>query len=256
MRVFLCSIGLALALACAGPRHEAATITIFAAASLQTALDDIHTRLVRPHGQAWRLTYAGTPALARQIDAGAPADVFIAADEAWMDHLQFQGRVQASTRVDLVGNTLVLIAPADTTSTIRLGDPPSLRAALGDGRLAIADPASVPAGRYAREALTHLDLWPLVAERLAPHENVRAALMLVARAEAPLGVVYHSDAADEPRVRVMDRFPVDSHAPIRYPAALTTRARADAGAVLTLLTSPEARAVFARHGFAPLDAAR
>lgn len=232
-----------------GRRDE--VVTVFAAASLRNALDEVDARVLQPAGLATRLTYAGTPQLARQIEAGAPADVFIAADEAWMDHVQAGGYLREASRLTLLGNALVLIAPVDADLPLTLDHTTDLRARLGQGRLAIADPESVPAGRYAREALTTLGLWSQVADRLAPHENVRAALAVVAAGEAGLGIVYASDAVDQPRVRVVADVPGDAHAPIRYPAALTRTAAARASDVLEHLRGNDARAIFVRHGFAP-----
>ena len=245
-------VALAVLAACSALPDRDDTVTVFAAASLKNALDEVTARVLRPAGLTVRLTYAGTPALARQIAAGAPADLFIAADEAWMDDVARGGHVRTDSRVILLGNALVLIAPADTTRPVSLSSQTALRALLGDGRLAVADPESVPAGRYAREALTTLGLWTQVADRLAPSDNVRAALALVARAESPLGVVYRSDAQDEPRVSVVAAFPDTTHTPIRYPAALTTGSRPAGTAVLRRLRSSDAAGIFTRHGFTPL----
>ena len=243
---------LALAAACSASPDEApaAPVTIFAAASLESALTDVDATVLQRNGRRVRLTFAGTPQLARQIEAGAPADIFISADERWMDVLVRQHHVQADSRRVLLGNTLILIAPQTAQVSVDVASAASLRTALGDGRLAIADPDNVPAGRYAREALTHAGTWDALTDRLAPHENVRAALAFVARGEAPLGIVYASDAVDEPRVRILHRFDAASHTPIHYPAALTTVARPTARDVLADLASPAARAVFERHGFA------
>jgi molybdate transport system substrate-binding protein len=205
--------------------------------------------VLQRHGWRVRLTFAGTPQLARQIEAGAPADIFISADDRWMTTLVEGRHVQAGSRRVLLTNTLVLIAPRADTTHVDVGSAASLRAALGDGHLAVADPENVPAGRYAREALTQAGVWASLADRLAPHENVRAALAFVARGEAPLGIVYASDAVDEPRVRVVHRFASETHSPIHYPAALTATAAAAAPDVLAALASPEARVVFERHGF-------
>lgn len=254
MHRLLAAAGLALAAACVAPgaAPPPAPVTIFAAASLESALTDVDATVLQRRGHGTRLTFAGTPQLARQIEAGAPADIFISADARWMDTLVERGRVQADSRRVLLGNTLVMVAPQDGgPAAIDVASPTALRAALGDGRLAIADPDHVPAGRYAREALTHTGVWTSLADRLAPHENVRAALAFVARGEAPLGVVYASDAVDEPHVRVVHRFAAATHSPIQYPAALTATAPAAARAVLADLASPEARVVFERHGFVP-----
>jgi molybdate transport system substrate-binding protein len=195
-------------------------------------------------------SYAATSLLAKQIEEGAPADVFVAADEQWMDYLAERRLIAPASRVDVVGNRLVLIAPADRVPALRIAPGFALAAALGaGGRLAVADPANVPAGRYGKAALTALGVWDSVANRIAPTDNVRAALAFVARGEAPLGIVYASDVVAEPGVRVVDTFPGNTHPPIRYPAALTVRASKDAGAVLAVIASPEARAVFVKHGF-------
>lgn len=252
MRLLLFVASLALSAACGPPSagHEQ-VVTIFAAASLRTALDEVDRQILRPGGLLTRRVYAGTPDLARQIEAGAPADLVIAADEAWMDRMQQGGHLRDSSRVTLLGNALALIAPADADLPIGLDPTTDLRTRLGDGRLAMADPDTVPAGRHARQALTSLGLWDQVADRLAPHENVRAALAVVAAGEAPLGLVYASDAVDQPRVRVLADVPAQSHAPIRYPAALTRTSGPRAGAVLRHLRGNEALGVFLRHGFRP-----
>lgn len=252
VRVLLLVACLVLSWACGRPsgRHDQ-VVTIFAAASLRSALDEVDRQTLQPAGLLTRRVYAGTPDLARQIEAGAPADVFIAADEAWMDRMQQGGHLRESSRVTLLGNALALIAPADADLPIALDRTTDLRARLGDGRLAIADPDTVPAGRYARQALTRLGLWDQVADRLAPHENVRAALAVVAAGEAPLGLVYASDAVDQPRVRVVADVPADTHAPIRYPAALTRTSGPRAAAVLHHLRGSQALGIFIRHGFTP-----
>jgi molybdate transport system substrate-binding protein len=251
VRRLLAAACLALTAACAEAREPApsAPVTIFAAASLESALTDVDATVWQRRRQRVRLTFAGTPQLARQIEAGAPADIFISADDRWMQVLVDRRHVQAGSRRVLLANTLVLVAPQDAAVSVDVTSVASLRAALGDGRLAIADPEHVPAGRYAREALTHTGVWAALADRLAPHENVRAALAFVARGEAPLGIVYASDAVDEPSVRVVHRFDAGSHTPIHYPAALTATAGPTAADVLADLASPEARVVFERHGF-------
>ena len=212
---------------------------MFAASSLKTARDEI--------AAGWSddrvvLSYAGSGALARQITQGAPADVFISANVAWMDALEAGGQVQPETRVTLAGNRLVLIGGAAAAPVV-LG--PDLD--LGDGRLAMALVAAVPAGIYGKAALTSLGLWERVAGQVVQADSVRAALALVASGAVPYGVVYATDAQAEPRVRVLGTFPEDSHPPILYPAALT--ARAQSGAFLDYLTSDAAWAVFAAQGF-------
>jgi molybdate transport system substrate-binding protein len=222
---------------------------VFAAASLKNALDEVAaTSPSRP-----TISYGASSALARQIESGAPAALFISADLDWMDYLDRRKLVQNATRRNLLGNKLVLIAPAGSTGAVRIEKGLGLAALLGGGRLAIGDPAHVPAGKYAKEALEKLGAWDSVATRLAPSENVRVALALVARGETPYGIVYATDAASEPKVRVAGRFPDGLHAPIVYPAALTSAAKGpEAAAFLQLLAAPAARHVFEKHGFTPL----
>lgn len=241
--------GAPTAAAPAAPARE--PILVFAAASLQGSLDEVAAAWTRRSGQSVKISYAGSAALARQLAQGAPADVFVSADAQWMDTLQAQGTIDPASRFDLVGNRLVLVAPADggprAVALTRRG----LADALGDGRLAMAETTAVPAGRYGRAALTALGLWPAVAGRLAESDNVRGALAFVARGEAPLGIVYATDARAEPRVRAVATFPARTHAPIVYPVARvrTAEARRSAG-FLAYLRGPEARAAFARAGFA------
>lgn len=243
----LCA-GAALLLAATG-QSLAADITVFAAVSLKEALDANLKAFSADTRQQVRVSYAGSNALARQIEHGAPADLFIAADLEWMDYLEVRKLLAPATRRNLVGNRLVLIAP--TASPVKLAIAPNfaLAAALGDGRLALANPDSVPAGKYARAALAQLGVWAAVEKTLTRSENVRASLVLVARGEAPLGIVYATDAAAEPRVRVVDIFVANLHPPIVYPAALTSEARPDAAPFLAYLRGPQARAVFERAGF-------
>lgn len=197
-----------------------------------------------------RVSYAASPALARQIENGAPADVFISADQAWMDYLQKKDLIRTASRVDLLRNRIVLVAPADSAVRLRIEPEFPLAAALGKERLAMADPASVPAGRYGKAALESLGVWKGVEQRIAAAADVRAALLFVARGEAPLGIVYSTDAAVEPKVRIVDTFPESTHPPIVYPAALTAGSKSSAaGAFLASLRTPPARAVFEKYGF-------
>lgn len=215
---------------------------VLAAASLQEALSEVSNAWAGQGRPAPVLAFAGTSALARQVEHGAPADLFVSADEEWMDVLERKGLLRAGTRADLLSNRLVLIAPR--------GSDVSGLADLGDGRLALADPDAVPAGKYARAALEHHGEWSSVSRRIAPAENVRAALGLVERGEAALGVVYATDALASDKVRVVEIFPAESHPPIRYPVAvLTGSAHPDAAALRAYLASPEAARIFARHGF-------
>ena len=195
-----------------------------------------------------RIAYGASSALARQVDAGAPAELFLSADLDWIDWLAKRHRL-AAPPVRLLANDLVLIAPAASRADVRLVPGVNLARALGGGRLAIADPRAVPAGRYARASLEALGAWKAVEPRLAPAGDVRAALALVARGEAPLGIVYRTDALAEPRVRVVATFPEASHPPIVYGLALLDGAAADARAFAEFAASPPARAAWARHGF-------
>ena len=239
-------------LAVAQPRP----VLVFAAASLKTALDAIAATWRQEAGKQATISYAASSTLAKQIDNGAPADLFISADLDWMDYLQQRQLIAPDTRVDLLGNSLVLIAPRDSTvqATIAAGFP--LAALLGDGHLATADPQVVPAGRYGKAALEKLGVWSTVEHRIAAAENVRAALLLVARGEALLGIVYRTDAAAEPSVRIVGTFPPDSHPPIVYPMALTPTAGPDAAAFAAYLRGPAARAVFEAQGFTVPDRAQ
>lgn len=240
----------------ASPGARGADITVFAAASLADALKPIASAFEAKTGTSVALSFGASSALARQIDASAGADLFISADRDWMDWLDKRGLIDRRTRRDLLGNRLVLIAPAGSAVSLRIAPRCNLAGALGSGRLAVADPQSVPAGKYARSALVSLGLWDAVAGRLAQAENVRVALAYVARAEAPLGVVYATDARAEPRVRIVDVFPDSSHPPIVYPAALTRDAKAGAQAFLNFLSGARAAAIFSRAGFAVLHAPR
>jgi molybdate transport system substrate-binding protein len=228
-------------------------LLVFAAASVKTALDEIDALYRQRTGRAVSASYAASSALARQIEAGAPADVFLSADLDWMDHVARKGLVRPDTRANLLGNRLVLIAPTSHPVQLAIGPGFALAQALGARRLALADPTSVPAGKYAKAALESLGVWSQIADRLAPAENVRAALLLVARGETPLGIVYQTDAAAEPTVRIVGSFPADSHPPIVYPVALTHRAAPAALDYLGFLKSPAARVAFEKQGFTPVE---
>jgi molybdate transport system substrate-binding protein len=232
-------------------REEPRGPVVLAAASLQGSLDEA-TRVWASQGHpAPVLSFAASSVLARQAAAGAPADVFISADEEWMDTLAGKTLIRPASRATLLRNSLVLIAPAASKVSLdaRPGFP--LVAALDGGKLALADPQGVPAGRYARQALETLGVWDQVSGRVAAGDNVRAALALVARGEAPLGIVYATDAIAEPKVRIVATFPDRSHTPITYPVAVLTTARnADAQALRDFLLSAQAQAIFRRHGFA------
>jgi molybdate transport system substrate-binding protein len=224
-------------------------ITVFAAASLTDVLQEIGEAFRAKTGVATRFSFAATSALARQVESGAPADAFVSADLEWMDYLANHGSVDLATRRNVAGNELVLVAPADSGVTLEIAKGFPIAAALGKGRLAVADPASVPAGRYAKAALTALGVWAPLEPRLAPAENVRAALALVSRGEAPLGIVYRTDARVDPKVKVVGAFPAGSYPPIVYPAAKLANGAPEAAAFIEFLSDAEAQAIFARHGF-------
>lgn len=227
---------------------------VLAAASLQESLEAA-ARAWTAKGHAKPvLSFAGTSALARQVEAGAPADLFISADEEWMDTLAGKHLIQAESRATMAGNRLVLIAPARSTAELALRMDAPIARLLGTGRLALADPEGVPAGRYAKQALSQLGMWDQVAGRIAAGDNVRAALSLVAQGEAPLGIVYATDAKAEPKVRVVATFPAGSHPPIRYPLALLKTSQSpDAQALRSFLLSPEAQGILRRFGFTVPD---
>ena len=242
-------------LGCTAPRVAgAAPPTIFAAASLQPALDQLaHAGTLGT--PAPRLVYAASSALARQIEDGAPADIFISADERWMDDVAHQAAIVPATRSDLLGNALVLIAPAASHASVDLvhGAAPLLAALGGQGKLVIALPDSVPAGIYGKQALTQLGMWNALAPRMAMTRDVRAALNLVVLRQAPLGVVYRSDAVSEPRVKVLATFPPASHKPIVYPIAIVAgHDNATSRRLLAGLKSASARSAFRRWGFSVL----
>jgi molybdate transport system substrate-binding protein len=247
-------IALALAVAAtitpATAQERSSGPLVFAAASLKTALDAIAADWQKESGKRAVLSYAASSALARQIESGAPADIFISADLDWMDWLQQRKLIDAASRETLLDNSLVLVAPADSKIEFKIAPGANLAATLGNGRLAVGEVNSVPAGKYAKEALEKLGMWQSVANKLAPSPDVRSALNFVARGEAQLGIVYATDAKAEPRVKVVDTFPPDSHAPILYPAALTAASRnPDAKALLAYLRSSTAVSEFKAQGF-------
>jgi len=228
-------------------------LVIFAAASLKDALEEVNAAYLRDKGEESTTSYAASPTLAKQIEAAAPADIFISADLDWMDYLAKKNLIQLETRANLLGNQLVLIAPAN--STIQLGIAPNfpLAQALGNGRLAIADPSGVPAGKYGKAALEALGVWSSVADKLAPAENVRATLLLVSRGETPLGIVYQTDAVADKGVKILGTFPDNTHAPIIYPVAAVRASTNPGGAAyIAFLKSAAARPLFEKWGFTVL----
>lgn len=224
-------------------------VTVFAAASLTDALERLGDEFGRSTGIPVRFSFAASSVLARQIEAGAGADIFFSADQEWMDYLQQRGRIKEATRRNLLGNRLALIAPADSTLQLKITPGFALARALGGRRLATGDPDSVPVGRYAKNALTSLGVWQDVADRLVRAEDVRHALMFVSRGEVPLGIVYESDARIDRNVRVIDIFPAASHPPITYPVALTRSASAEASRFFDFVRGPAGRAAFEDLGF-------
>ena len=234
----------------ASPLAAADSVTVFAAASLKEAMDDQGRRFERATGNKVIVSYGASSTLAKQIEAGAPADLFISADLEWMDYLDERRLVAARTRVELLRNSLVLIAPSSSSATLRIAPNFGLAAALGTQRLAMANPDGVPAGKYAKSALETLGVWRSVEGRIARTENVRAALAFVSRGEAPFGIVYRTDALADKGVRIVDEFPAASHAPIVYPAAVLAGSKsASARPLLEYLRSEPARSVWARFGF-------
>lgn len=256
MSRILKAAGLAMAMvaAMAAPAWaQARDVVVLAAASLKNALDDASAAWTKEAGRSAKISYAGSSALARQIEAGIPADVFIPADTWWMDHVAARKLIKPSSRTDFLGNRIVLIAPRDSKVELSVEKGFDLRAALGGGRLAMANIDAVPAGKYGKAALESLGVWPSVADRVAQAENVRMALTLVSRGEAPLGIVYRTDAASDPNVRIVGAFPDGAHPPVVYPLALlATSTNPDAQAFVDFLRSPRARPFFERQGFSVL----
>jgi molybdate transport system substrate-binding protein len=224
-------------------------ILVFAAASLTNVLGDLSADWQRASGVTVKLSFAASSVLARQIEAGGKADVFVSADQEWMDYLQSRGLIEKPTRRDLVGNRLVLIAPSDSKIELKIAPGFPLVAALGGGRLATGDPDTVPVGRYARSALISLGIWDVIQGRLVRADNVRSAMMFVARGEVPLGIAYATDALVDPKVRIVDTFPANTHAPIIYPAAVVNGGRIEASPFVEFLGSTGARDTWMKYGF-------
>jgi molybdate transport system substrate-binding protein len=237
------------------PVARAADIVVFAAASLQNALNDAAHAFEREGGAPVKIAYAASSQLAKQLENGAPADIFISADRDWMNYAQKHDLIRPETRRNLLGNQLVLVAPAGSGAKVDIKPGFDLVGLLNGERLAIADPDSVPAGKYAKAALEKLGVWQSVAPHVAGAENVRAALLFVDRKETPVGIVYATDAASDPKVGIAAVFPADTHPPIIYPVALTTASRnPDAAKFFAYLESPAAKPAFTKQGFTVLDA--
>jgi molybdate transport system substrate-binding protein len=225
-------------------------VTVFAASSLKNAVDDVSAAYAAKTGGLARVSYGASSALARQIEQGAPADVFISADTDWMDYLAQKKLIVDSSRRNLLTNHLALIAPAASQSQLQIGPGMPLAAALGaDGRLSMAGPG-VPAGKYGQASLTTFGVWDSVKDKVAPAENVRSALAFVAQGEAPFGIVYDTDAKVEPKVRIVGLFPDSSHPPILYPGAVVAAStNPDAARFMDFLRGREAAAIFRKYGF-------
>jgi molybdate transport system substrate-binding protein len=227
------------------------TIVVFAAASLTNALQEVGDSFTKEYSISVKFSFAASSVLARQVENGAPADVFFSADIEWMDYLQGRRLIQIDTRHDVVANHLVLVAPADSKIKLKIEPHFPLAATLGTGRLSTGDPDSVPVGRYAREALTKLGVWNDVEKRLVRADSVRSALAFVDRGEAALGIVYATDADIDKKVRVVDVFPDDTHLPIVYPIALTAVAKPDAVRFVDYVRSTVGSATLKKYGFQP-----
>lgn len=236
----------------AASENAAPPLLVYGAASLTNVLEELGTAYQRAHGQSVKFSFAASSMLARQIEAGAKADIFFAADTEWMDYLQSRHLLNTGSRINLLSNRLVLIAPANSKLQLKIAPNFALASILGKSRLSIGDPDSVPAGKYARSALTSLGVWNDVADKLVRGDSVRTALAFVDRGEAPLGIVYETDALIDKQVRIVDYFPVNSHTPIVYPIALTATATSGADKFIAFLRSPASEAAFKKYGFSVL----
>jgi len=255
-RVLLIGLAWASLALPSGASAQTRDVVVFAAASLKNALDDAAAVWMRDTGRRVVASYAASNALAKQIEAGAPADIFFSADLDWMDYAASKGLIRPESRISLLGNSLVLIASKDSAMQVELKPGLDLAALLGSQRLAMGHVNAVPAGKYGKAALEHLGAWAGVKDKVAQTENVRAALLLVSRGEAPLGVVYKTDAISDPNVTIVATFPEGSHPPIVYPVALTKdSAHPDAAALLAFLRSDKARPFFEKQGFTLLNKA-
>src|ERR1700739_3248359 len=229
---------------------EDKTLTVFAAASMKNALDDIDAAYTARTGVKINVSYAASSALAKQIEQGAPADVFVSADTDWMDYAISKKTINEPTRINLLGNSIVLIAPKDSgVNNVTIGPGFDLAKLAGAGKIATGDVNSVPVGKYAKAALEKLGAWDTAAPKFAMAESVRAALTLVARQEAVLGIVSSTDAKVDPFVKVVATFPAASPPPIIYPVAATTTAKAEAAGYLAFLRTSAAKAIFEKYGF-------
>jgi molybdate transport system substrate-binding protein len=226
------------------------TLTVFAAASMKNALDDINAEFTKKTGVKVVASYAASSALMKQIESGAPADIFASADLDWMNYGSQKKVIKDDSRINLLGNKLVLIAPKDSKlGNVTIGQGFDLAKLAGDGRVTTGDVKSVPVGKYAKAALEKLGSWKAAEPKFAMAESVRAALTLVSRGEAPLGIVYETDAKIDPGVKIIGAFPADSHEPITYPVAATVNAKPEAAAYLAFLRGPQSKDIFEKYGF-------
>lgn len=252
-RLALLALAALLGMQSQAASKSSSPLRVYAAASLTNVLEELGTAYQSASGQTVKFSFAASSTLARQIESGAPADVFISADEDWMNWLQERNLIQNATRRDIATTRLVLVAPADSKLTLKIAPGFKLITALGEnGRLTTGDPGSVPVGRYAKAALTKLGVWGQVSGKLVGTENVRAALAFVARGEAALGIVYETDARIDNKVRVVDVFPADSHPRISYPAAVTKTGNKEAQAFVEFCRSTAAQKLLRKYGFTPL----
>jgi molybdate transport system substrate-binding protein len=249
--LFACALAASSGITQADESRKPALL-VFAAASLTNVLGELAPVWEKTSGIPVKLSFAASSVLARQIEAGSNVDVFISADQDWMNYLQARKLISQSSRANVVANRLVLIAPADSNIRLRISRGFRLADALGGGRLATGDPDTVPVGRYARSALMKLGVWSEVEDHLVGADNVRGAMTFVARGEAPLGIVYATDAQIDPKVRIVATFPDNSHGPITYPAAATATAGPGAAAFVVFLRSSKAALIWQRHGFLEL----
>lgn len=244
------ALALLLLLGTAAGHAAERVVTVFAAASLTDVMEAVGKAYTAANQVPVRFSFAASSALARQIESGAPADVFVSADQEWMNYLANSNLIRLETRRDIVSNSLVLVAPVASKLSLRIAPGFRLAAALGkNGRIATGDPASVPVGKYARAALAKLGVWDAVRDRIIPADNVRTALNFVVLGEAPLGIVYATDARGNSKVRVVDTFPTATHEPISYPAAVVGNSGADAIGFVRFLSSDTAQLIFERAGF-------
>lgn len=243
-------LGLLVVLAAPAPAAAQETLTVFAAASMKNALDDVNAAFTKETDVKVTASYAASSALAKQIEQGAPADVFVSADLTWMDYLAGKNLIKIESRYNLLGNRLVLIAGKDSKlAAVQIGQGFDIAKLAGNGRIAVADVKAVPAGLYAKAALEKLGAWAAAEPKLAQAENVRATLAFVARGEAPIGIVYETDAKVEPNVKIVGVFPDNSYPPVTYPVAATAQAKAAVAKYLAFLRGSQAKSVFEKYGF-------